>query len=211
MHLPAPTVERISAYRRHCRRLLAIGTERVFSHELASCWDATPAQVRRDLMLIGYHGSNAKGYDVPGLITAIDAVLGPAGEVGAALVGVGHLGRALLSYFVGRHPSIEVRAAFDIEPERVGHVVHGCRCYAVDELEHVLAVTTVELAIIAVPAEAAQATADRLVRCGVRSLVNFAPVLLDVPFGVYVESIDLAVLLEKTAYFAREVALKEAT
>jgi redox-sensing transcriptional repressor len=211
MNLPAPTVERLSAYRRLCRDLLAAREQRVFSHDLATAWHATPAQVRRDLMLIGYHGSNAKGYSVPGLIEAVDGVLGTAGEVGAALVGVGHLGRALLSYFVGRHPSIEVRAAFDINPERVDRVIHGCRCYAVRDMPRVLAETPVDVGIIAVPAEAAQETATQLVRCGVGALVNFAPVLLDVPPGVYEESIDIAVLLEKAAFFARETALKEAT
>jgi redox-sensing transcriptional repressor len=151
MDLPAPTVERLSAYRRHSRQMLAAGQLRVFSHELASAWQATPAQVRRDLMLIGFQGSNAKGYDVKGMLAAIDMVLDPIGRAGAALVGVGHLGRALLSYFVGRHPSVEVRSAFDTDPERTGRVLYGCRCHPVGDMDRVLASEPVTVGLIAVP------------------------------------------------------------
>jgi redox-sensing transcriptional repressor len=202
MNLSEQAIERLAAMRRYLRVLERGGQERVFSHELTRCWRASATQVRRDLMLIGYHGSNARGYDVAGLRAHIGEIL-PTGS-GAALVGVGQLGRALLSYFGGRGMNVEVRSAFDVDPAVVGRDIHGCRCHHVGEMESVLAIEPVDVGIVTVPAEVAQGVATRLVRSGVRGVVNFAPVLLDLPAGVFVQKIDLAVLLEKTAYFASD-------
>ncbi len=199
------TIERLSAIRRYLREQERSGRARVFSHDLAGCWTGSAAQVRRDLMTIGYHGSNSRGYEIAGLRARLDEVLGSPSQQGAALVGVGHIGRALLSYFVARNPSVEVRAGFDVDARLAGRVIHGCRCHRVDDLEAVLRADPVTVGIVAVPAEAAQEIASRLVGAGVTGLVSFAPVTLSVPEGVFVERIDIAVLLEKAAYFARRI------
>ena len=200
MNLSEQAIERLAAMRRYLRFLEREGHERVFSYELTRCCRSSAAQVRRDLMLIGFSGSNARGYDISGLQERIGEIL-PTRRA-AALVGVGRIGRALLSYFGGSGVIVEVRSAFDIDPAVVGRVVDGCHCHHVDELESVLAVDPVDVGIIAVTEDAAQDLATRLVHTGVRGIVNFAPVLLDVPEGVFIQKIDLGVLLEKTAYFA---------
>ncbi len=206
MKIPDRTVERVILYRRRLRALHAAGQTRIYSHELAGVEGVTPAQVRRDLMTIGYTGSPAKGYDVAGLITKIDETLNPHQDEGVVLVGVGRLGKAFLAYFAGQANHLPVVAAFDVDQEMVGRLVHGCRCYGLDELETVLAQRSVRVAFLTVPGDAAQEVADRLVRAGIRGLVNLAPIRLRVPPDVYVEYLDITVSLEKVAFFARRDA-----
>ncbi len=196
-------VERVSAYRRLLRKVMADGTVRIYSHELASLEGVSSAQVRRDLMTIGYAGSPAKGYDVAGLIDKIGELLDPPDGEGMVLVGVGHLGKAILSYATGRFSHLSIVATFDNDSEKVGRVTHGCRCFAIGELGEVLRVTPAAIGIITVPAAVAQEVADQLVAAGVRGLVNFAPVRLRTPREVFVEDVDITGLLEKVAFFAR--------
>lgn len=198
------TIGRLSVYRRLLKEVAAKGEQFIFSHQLAVLAGCTPAQVRRDVMTIGYSGSPARGYDVAELTNSIGAVLDPPQHEGIALVGVGNLGRAMLSYFVGRSPRFSIVAAFDNDPDKVHRVIHGCRCYPIDQLEQVIRANNIREAIIAAPASAAQEIAQKLVSAGVNGLVNFAPIRLWVPDGVYVENVDVTMALERVAYFARE-------
>ena len=203
-NVPERTVERLSLYRRILLALRSDTSPHVFSHQLAAMAQVSAAQVRRDLMVIGYTGSTQRGYEVAGLSSALATFLDRPGGMGAALVGVGNLGRALMAYFVGRRPNLSIQAAFDSDPDRVDRVIHGCRCHGVESLERVVTELGLRVGIIAVPAPSAQAVADRLVASGVRGLVNFAPVRLWVPAGIYVEDLDMALSLEKVAFFARQ-------
>jgi redox-sensing transcriptional repressor len=198
------TIGRLSLYRRLLATLLAQDARHTFSHQLAAMAGVTAAQVRRDLMVVGYSGSTTRGYDVLELAESIGRFLdAPQGQK-AALVGAGNLGRALLAFFAGRRPRLSIVAAFDADPQKVNRTFRGCPCYPVAQLPQVVASQGVEVGIIAVPAESAQEVADSLVRAGARGLVNFAPIPLRVPQGIYVEDVDIAVSLEKAAYFARK-------
>jgi redox-sensing transcriptional repressor len=197
------TIGRLSVYRRTMQKLLAEGREYVYSHEIASACGVTPAQVRRDLMPTGFTGSPNRGYSIPGLLQNIGNLLDDPEVQRVALVGVGNLGRAVLAYFMGRLPNLSIVAAFDQDSTKINRVVHGCRCYPMEDLSAVVAQQGVEVAILAVPANAAQAIAEQLVVSGVRGLLNFAPVSLRVPSDVYVEDLDMAISLERVAYFAR--------
>jgi redox-sensing transcriptional repressor len=198
------TIARLSLYRRLLQEVAAKGTRNIYSHQMAAIAGTTAAQVRRDWMVIGYTGSPAHGYEVTDVITAIGKFLDPVAEQKVALVGIGNLGRAILVYFTGRRPKLNVTAAFDTDPHKVNRVIHGCRCYPKQQLREIIAADNIKIAIIAVPASEAQYVADSLVAAGVRGLLNFAPVPLRVPTGVFVEDIDLTMSLEKVAYFARE-------
>jgi redox-sensing transcriptional repressor len=198
------TVGRLSLYRRLLERLLETGKERVFSHELAKLAGVTAAQVRRDLMGLNVFGNPALGYNVRELIREIGNQLDADAPEGIALIGVGHLGRAVLAYFQSRRPNLEVRAAFDVDPTKVGRVIQGCHSYPLEELESVVRDQAITLAIIAAPASAAQDVANRLVRAGVHGILNFAPISLRVPEHVRVDDLDLTMALEKVAYFARK-------
>jgi len=198
------TIGRLSLYRRLLKETRSSGKTHVFSHDLAALAGCTPAQVRRDVMTIGHTGSPAKGYDIDELVDSIGAFLDPDDALRVALVGVGNLGRALLSHFVGWGGQFSIVAAFDADSERTNRVIHGCRCYPMEDLLPVVSRQDVRVAIIAVPASEAQTIANSLCNAGVRSLVNFAPVRLWVPDGVYVENVDVTMALERVAYFARE-------
>jgi redox-sensing transcriptional repressor len=199
-----PTVGRLSLYRRLLNVLRDEGVSHVFSRQLAAMAGRTAAQVRRDLMVVGYSGSPGRGYDVARLLASLREFLDTPGGQNVALVGVGNLGKALLSYFAGRRPNLRIVAAFDIDPGKANRVINGCRCYSSQRLAEMLAAKGIRVAIIAVPAAAAQDIADRLTACGVRGILNFAPVRLRVPPGVHVEDLDMIVSLEKAAYFARQ-------
>ncbi len=203
-------VERLCTYRRLLTDLAREGTLRVFSHNLAALEGATAAQVRRDLMTIGYSGSPARGYDVEGLLAHIDALFTPARAMRTIIVGMGRLGGALAAYFAGREGEHQIVATFDVDPQRTGRVVHGCHCYPMSELEDRLEREPATVAVIAVPAENAQEVADRLLKAGVVGLLNFAPVRLRVPPEIFVEHIDISVSLNKVAFFGAARGAPEA-
>lgn len=198
------TIGRLSLYRRLLNRLQSEGAGNTFSHQLASLAGVTAAQVRRDLMAIGYSGTTKRGYEVPELIESIGQFLDAARGQGAALIGVGNLGRAILSYFTGRRPNLAIVAAFDSDPYKVDRVIHGCRCYSLEDMSAVVKANDIRVGIITVPAAVAQSVADMLVAAGVRGILNFAPIRLRVPHHTYVEDIDMTMSLEKVAYFARK-------
>ena len=199
--IPVNTLGRLSLYRRLLLEQLSAGARQVYSHQLASLAVSTPAQVRRDLMTIGFAGSPRKGYAIPELVEAIGSVLARSVETAVALVGVGNLGRAILAYYANRQP-VRFAAAFDRAPEKAGRILHGCRCYSVDQMADVIAREQIHVGVIAVPASDAQAVADQLVLAGVKGILNFAPVRLRVPAGMYVENVDLMMALDKVAYYA---------
>ncbi len=201
--IPVNTIGRLSLYRRLLQDQLAAGVRQVYSHQLASLAVTTAAQVRRDLMNIGFGGSPRRGYAIQELVEAIDAVLVHSVETSVALVGVGNLGRAILAYYANRQP-IRFVAAFDRATEKTGRVLHGCRCYPADQMAEVVAREDIHVGVIAVPASEAQAVAEQLVLTGVTGILNFAPVRLRVPAGLHVEDIDLIMALDRVAYFAHE-------
>ncbi len=201
--IPVNTIGRLSLYRRLLHEQLAAGGSQIYSHQLASLAVSTAAQVRRDLMTIGFAGSPRRGYAIQELVEAINAVLARSIETTAALVGVGNLGRAVLAYYANRQP-IRFAAAFDRLPEKTGRILHGCRCYPVDEMAAVISREGIRVGVIAVPAAEAQAVADQLVLAGVAGILNFAPVRLRVPAGLHVENVDLMMALDRVAYYAHE-------
>jgi redox-sensing transcriptional repressor len=154
-------------------------------------------------MCTGCQGTPGRGYEVRGLIGGIERFLDAPEPEGVALVGIGNLGRAILAFFQGRRPKLRVVAAFDREADLVNRVIHGVRCYPMEELDAVVVREGIRVGIIAVPAGEAQPVADRLVAAGIRGLVNFAPTPLHAPPGVYVDDIDMTMSLEKVAFFAR--------
>lgn len=122
-NIPARTIERMVLYKRLLSDLLSKGQKTLFSHQLAALAHNTPAQVRRDIMTIGHEGSPHKGYDIASLISRITVILDGSKDRSIALVGVGNLGRAILSYFTYRHPGLTIVAAFDTDESKVDRVI----------------------------------------------------------------------------------------
>jgi redox-sensing transcriptional repressor len=202
--VPVNTVERLSQYRRLLQDRQADGTATIHSHDLAALACVSPSQVRRDLMSLGCGGNPRRGYLASELVASIGQLLDSGGRVqAAALVGVGNLGRAILTYFNGRLPNLTITAAFDSDPLKTGRVIGGCRCLGLNLLEETIAEKGITAAILAVPAAAAQESADRLVLAGIRGILNYAPVPLRLPPFVFIDNRDMTTALEKVAYFAR--------
>jgi redox-sensing transcriptional repressor len=195
-------VVRLLLYRRILRDLSHSGAGHVFSHQLAALADVTPEQMRRDIMYVRCEGSPTRGYHIGVLQECIAAFLDPPATQAVALVGVGNLGRALFAYFSGRRPMFQIVAVFDIDPTKVDRMVNGCPSIHIREARTVIRDLAIGVAMIAVPASAAQGVANVLVEAGVRSLLNFADIRLRVPPEVFVENIDIGVMLEKVAFFA---------
>lgn len=200
------TIERLSLYRRILLQVRADGAGTIFSHELAAAVQANAAQVRRDIMQLGCIGVPNGGYRVGDLLDSIDEFLYPPTYQKVALVGVGNLGRAILSHFAGRWRRLSIRAAFDKDPAKVGREFSGCPCHAVEAMPRVVSELGISLGVLAVPAGQAQGAADLLCAAGVKGLLNFAPVRLQAPASVYVENVDLTSALDKVAFFARKRA-----
>lgn len=200
------TIERLILYRRHLMGLKSTGTTSIFSHQLAVMTGFTSAQVRRDIMSIGYSGSPAHGYDLEKLFASLTDFIDAPGGQGVALVGLGHLGRAVLDYVQGRRPNLKIVLAFDTDPQKTNRVVQGCPCYHTNEMEKRITEKNIKVGIIAVPAMEGQEIAERLIAAGVRGILNYAPVKLELPPEVYVENRDMILALEKAAFFAHQTA-----
>lgn len=204
------TVSRMSRYRRLLQTLQADGVESIYSHQLARHAVVSAAQVRRDLMVIGYSGSPNKGYDVAACIASISHFLDGAVRQEVALVGVGNLGRAVLSHFADKSPSVAIVAAFDVDPALTGTLIHGVRCVDASLIEELVRDLGLQIAVLTVPGKVAQEAAETLVRAGVKSIISFAPTPLALPNGIFVEYMDITAALESAAYFARLGGREEA-
>jgi redox-sensing transcriptional repressor len=196
------TVERLIVIHRVLAGLKDENIGFIYSHELARLCGISAAQVRRDLMTVGHTGSPSKGYNIADLYKIISYMLGFSKKREAVLVGVGHLGRALLGYCNGRNSKLQFTMAFDSNPDRVDRVISGVRCYSVNDMEKMVRENCVKIGVVAVPEEAAQEVVWTLIDAGANAFLNFAPVHLRVPDNVYVENLDLMTILEKVAYFS---------
>jgi redox-sensing transcriptional repressor len=185
--LPEKTIERLSEYRRTLFNCLDDGKTRIYSHELADLHNITAVQVRRDIMFIGYSTFQRKGYDVQELIKVISNVIDSEEPMNAAVIGFGNLGKAISSYFIGKRPKLNLVAAFDIDPKKVGNTVSGVPCYSIERLWEIVNSRNVSVGILTVPMSSAQEMAKIMVQAGIKGILNFTTVNLNVPETIYLE------------------------
>lgn len=153
-------------------------------------------------MLIGCSGTPTSGYDVCPLMRAIEAYLYDSDVMRVALVGVGHLGRAVLAFLSSRHPRVRL-SAFDKDRRLTHRLLDGVHCYPVEQLSAIVREQGVRVGVVCVPGSEAQKTSENLVAAGVCGILNFAPVTLFLPKHIFVERIDISVALEKVAFFTQ--------
>jgi len=194
-------VARLPAYRRALSHCAERGATYVSSQELAEATGVHPAQLRKDLSYLGSYGLRGVGYDVAQLHDQIGAELGLLGDWPVAIVGMGHLGRALVAYRGFSNAGFRIVALVDDDPEVVGETVGGLRVQSLDEL--VASAITLDFGVIATPAAGADGVAEALVGLGVHSILNFAATHLHVPKGVGVRTVDLSTELEILAFHAQ--------
>jgi redox-sensing transcriptional repressor len=202
--LPGKTVERLSEYRRTLLGCLEEGRTYIYSHDLASLLHITAVQVRRDLMLIGYSSVLRKGYDVKELIQTIGKIIDSEDGINVAIVGIGNLGRAVTAYFRGKRSKLRMTASFDVDPQKINKVISGVKCYDIREMEQVIKDLDIKIAILSVPVDYAKSTCEDVVRYGIKGILNFTTIALNVPPGVFLEEYDMITSIEKVAYFVKE-------
>ncbi len=201
--IPDATVARLPVYLRALYALADHDVATVSSEELAAATGVNSAKLRKDLSHLGSYGTRGVGYDVEYLVYQVSRELGLTQDWPVLIVGAGNLGRALANYGGFASRGFRIAALLDRDPAVVGTVIahHTVRSDA--EIEHVIEQFDVSIGVIATPAAAAQNVADRLVAAGVTSILNFAPVVLNVPSGVDVRKVDLSIELQILAFHAQ--------
>lgn len=206
-HIPTPAVRRLSLYLRQLESFHAVDRKTVSSRELGEALGLSDAQVRKDLAYFGQFGHAGIGYRVGELIGRVRAILGTDKMSFVLLVGVGNLGRALLAFRGFERRGFRITAAFDNDHSKIGTVIRGRHRIEVRPISAMRAATEsagIRVGILSVPAEVAQIVADEMVDAGIRGILNFAPVTLQVPAGVAVSSVDLAVHLEQLLFLQND-------
>lgn len=194
------TVGRLSLYLRLLEELEEQRVTTLSSEELASKADTSAAQVRKDLSFFGTFGKRGLGYSVNELIMTLRSILGLERRWSVAVVGAGKIGAALVGYEDFRRQGFHIESVFDSDAKKVGQRWNGLVVRADAEMETALHRESVDIAIIAVPAEAAQSVVDRVIKAGVKGILNFAPVKLRVPRGVALKNVNMAVELEGLSF-----------
>lgn len=199
--IPRKAVYRLSLYLRCLQRLKANGIQTVSSEALAAAAGVKPTQLRKDLTYFGQFGTRGLGYDVGQLIRMITDLLGTNSLQPVILVGVGNLGLALLSYRGFQQEGFEIVGAFDVEPDRRREKTLDQPIQRMEKLPGFVKERGVRMAILAVPATSAQEVANILVDSGISGILNFSPLVLQVPEDVVVNNVNLAIELENLSYF----------
>lgn len=203
MEIPPVVIDRLPLYTRALSTLEAEGRDVVSSQELGSRLGVTPAQIRKDLSYFGRFGKQGRGYNVRKLLDELQRILGLDRQWRMALVGVGKLGLAILGYEGFAPQGFRIVEAFDADPNRIGERISSLVVKDAADLEKVLARNSVDVGIVAVPAEIAQKVIDTLVKCGVRAILNYAPIAAHVPAGVYLKRIEPVLALQSMTYYLK--------
>jgi redox-sensing transcriptional repressor len=207
--IPQETVIRLSYY---LRALFYFSQEHkkeiVSSRELADFLKISHHQLRKDLSYFGQFGKKGVGYSCSDLIGRIREILGLNMEWNACVVGFGNLGRALSFYYNYKRfgdKGVSIKVAFDIDPKKVGKSYPGLKVYLLSKMEQVIKKENIHIGIITVPAEEANNIARRLYACGVKAILNFAPVKLDLPEQVILKDMDLSCQLSLLTYHLNSI------
>lgn len=202
--IPRKTVYRLSVYLRCLNRLKANLLRTVSSEALAHAAGVKPTQLRKDLTYLGQIGTRGRGYDVEQLADLITGTLGTNSLQPVVLVGVGNLGSALLSYRGFAEEGFQIVAAFDLAPEAARRRGLRVGVHPMDHLFDIVRLQNVRMAILSVPAAAAQEVTNQLVKAGIVGILNFSPIVLSVPEEVMVNNVNLAIELENLSYFIQQ-------
>ncbi|MFD2489536.1 redox-sensing transcriptional repressor Rex [Amycolatopsis jiangsuensis] len=194
--IPEAAVARLAVYLRVLSGMAEQGATTVSSEELSGSAGVNSAKLRKDLSYLGSYGTRGVGYEVQVLVSQIERILGLTRQHRVAVIGIGNLGHALANYggFPGR--GFPVEALFDTDPDLVGIPVGGIPVSHLEDIPRICSEREISVGIIATPPTAAQSVCDRLVAGGVQCILNFAPVVLQVPAHVEVRKVDLAVELQ---------------
>ena len=199
--IPEATVARLPVYLRSLLELAGRGTVTISSERLAEMAGVNAAKVRKDLSYLGSYGTRGVGYDVEFLLFQMSRELGLTQARPVVIVGVGNLGLALANYAGFSERGFPVGALVDADPAKVGERVGDLLIRSIDDLDAIVAELGAVIGVVATPAQVAQEVADHLGAAGVRSILNFAPVVVNVAPGVSLRKVDLAIELQILSFY----------
>jgi redox-sensing transcriptional repressor len=197
------TIRRLSLYLRNLKRLKKKNIETISSDRLTQFLNVTPAQFRKDLSYFGEFGKRGVGYEVDRLIKELEIILGTNRQWKIVLVGVGKLGSALLGFPGFYSFNIKITCAFDQDKEKIGKVQSGVKIEDIKKLKDTIRKENIRIALVCTPPEVAQDISERLVEAGIKGILNFAPIILKTPPGIFVSNVDMACELESLIFFLK--------
>ena len=199
--VPESTISRLSVYLREVTELSKVNIRTISSGELGERTNISDANIRKDLGYFGGFGVSGSGYAVDELKSALEKILGKDKTWNIAIIGVGHLGSALLAYSGFSKQGLNVAVVFDSDIRKIGKELEGVKIQSIEDIKTSIKKNNIALGIITVPAREAQEVTDSLVSSGVKNILNFAPVSLIVPEDVKVKDVDLSRELDTLLYF----------
>ncbi|AKS68773.1 redox-sensing transcriptional repressor rex [Staphylococcus schleiferi] len=201
--IPRATLKRLPLYYRFVNILKAKGEDRVNSKAISEGLNIDSATIRRDFSYFGELGKKGYGYNIDSLLEFFKSELSDSDEIKIGIVGVGNLGKALITYNFSIHDDMTITEAFDISEEIIGTQVGDVTVKSMDEIKSTVEAEALEVIIIATPGRVAQEVADALVDAGVKGILNFTPKRVHVPQSVQVHQIDLGVELQSLLFFMK--------
>lgn len=194
------TVRRLSAYLRFLEDFEDRGLSTISSDELARRGGTTSAQVRKDLSFFGSFGKRGLGYSVPELAGRLRDILGLGRDWKVIIIGAGKIGGALVHFRGFKQRGFHILAAYDSNPEKVGTSLEGVQVRNINQLERDVQKEIPDIAVVTVPSDVAQSVVDRVVRAGVKAVLNFAPTQIQVPPDVTLKTVNMAMELESLSF-----------
>ncbi len=201
VEVPDIVIGRLPIYLRALNLLFEAGQEFTSSQELGQKLGIGSAQIRKDLSHFGEFGKQGTGYEINYLREQISKILHVDREWAVVLVGFGDLGQAIAHYGGFASKGFHIEAIFDNDPAKIGEKTNGKEVHDIKNLAKIIAKLKIKMAVIAVPASAAQTVSDNLVEAGIRAILNYAPITLTVPESVQVQYIDPVVHLQRMTYY----------
>lgn len=201
MQLPARTVQRLSKYRRLLLKFQGLKEPYIFSHDLARLLQINPVQVRRDLMLIGVSGNHRKGYNINELIELIGKTIDDKIGQNVALIGVGNLGKVVVRYLKKSDTKLNIVAAFDVDSKKIDKCITGINCHNICDMRKMIKQHNITIAVITVTPDYVENIVQILIDSGIKGILNFTSVHIDIPPDIYLIEYDMITSLEEIAYF----------
>jgi len=200
MKIPEKTIERLCLYLRILSQMEKEGKETTSSYEIGERADILDTKIRKDLSIFGQFGVTGRGYKIKKLKRNIEEIIGKDSVWKIVLIGIGNLGSALLAYPGFRQECFKIFLAFDNDPSKIGKRIKGVEIHDIEEVEKFLKKNRIKIGIIATPPEEAQDVANRLIKSGIKALLNFAPASISVPKDINIVNVDLTARLETLAF-----------